>query len=161
MPSPGPLRGLALAAVLLALAGEAQAQAYVAPMCRAYVSDANLRFDTAEHVRWYKRFWTGQCDRLLACLPGSPNWNDVAARLVARGTPAQRPALLPKACGLGQRIGLEWSREHGVRRITTTDLRRYRELLERQADPFRGLAIVESAVEADLKRPPQSPSHPR
>lgn len=148
------LRGLALAAVL-GPAGQAAAQAYVTPICRGYVSDANLHFDSAEHVRWYKRFWTGQCDHLLACLPGSPNWNDVAARLAARGAPAQRPALLPEACGLGQRIGLEWSREHGVRRITTADLRRYHDLLERDADPVRGLARVQSAVEADLKRPPQ------
>lgn len=147
-------RGLVLAA-LLGLAGQARAQAYVTPICRAYVSDANLRFDSAEHVRWYKRFWTGQCGQMLACLPGSPTWNDIAARLVARGAPAQRPALLPTACGLGQRIGLEWSREHGVRRITTADLRRYRTLLEGDADPVRGLARVESAVEADLKRPPQ------
>lgn len=146
--------GVALAA-LLALPRQAETQAYVIPMCRAYVSDTNLHFDSAEHVRWYKRFWTGQCDHLLACLPGSPNWNDVAAKLVARGTPAQRPALAPQACGLGQRIGLEWSREHGVRRITTMDLKRYHALLDHDADPVRGLASVESAVAADLKRPPQ------
>lgn len=155
MPRPGVRRGLALAAVLLGLAGQAQAQAYVTPMCRGYVSDAGLHFDSAEHARWYKRFWTGQCDHLLACMPGLPNWNDVAGKLVARGAPAQRPALAPRACRLGQRIGLEWSREHGVRRITTADLRRYRSLLESDADPPHGLAIVEGAVEADLKRPPQ------
>jgi hypothetical protein len=149
------LRGLAVAAVLTAGAGTAAAQAYVTPICRGYVSEASLRFDTAEHARWYKRFWTGQCDHLLACFPGSPNWNDIAARLVARDPPAQRPVLQPKVCGLGQRIGLEWSREHGVRRITTTDLRRYHTLLERDADPLRGLNIVETAVDADLKRPPQ------
>ena len=148
-------RGLATTGLLLSLAGQAQAQAYVVPTCRAYVSDANLHFDSAEHVRWYKRFWTGQCDHLLACLPGSPNWNDIAAKLVARGAPAQRAVLQPRACALGQRIGLEWSREHGVRRITTVDLRRYHALLEGDADPVRSLATVESAVEADLKRPPQ------
>lgn len=150
-------RGLVLAAAMLGLAGRAEAQAYVTPMCRSFVSDVRLRFDTAEHVRWYKRFWTGQCDHLMACMPGPPNWNDIAARLVARAAPAERPAVSPMACELGQRIGLEWSREHGVRRITTADLRRYRTLLERFSDPLQGLASVEGAVEADLKRPAAPP----
>lgn len=148
-------RGLALAAVLLlGLAGEARAQAFVAPICRSFVTPAELHFDSAEHSRWYRRFWTGECDHLVACFPGSPNWNDVAAKLVARGAPAQRSALQPKVCGLGQRIGLEWSREHGARRITTSDLRRYHAMLDRDLDPVRGLAIVEAAVDADFKRPP-------
>ena len=149
-------RALVVTAVLLGVAGQARAQSYVAPLCRSYVSDANLHFDTAEHMRWYKRFWTGQCDHVTACLPGAPNWNNVAARLVARAAPTQRAALTPRACSLGQRIGLEWSREHGVRRITTADLRRYHALLEHDGDPQRGLAIVEGAVEADLKRAPHS-----
>ena len=147
-------RGLALACLLLGVAGEAQAQAYVVPMCRGVVSDANLHFDTAEHARWYKRFWTGQCDHLLACFPGDPNWNEVAAKLVARGLPAQRAALQPRVCSLGQRIGFEWAREHGVRRITTADLRRYHAMLDHDGDALRGVSSVEGTVEADMKRPP-------
>lgn len=147
-------RGLAVACLLLGGAGEVQAQAYVVPMCRSLVSDANLHFDTAEHARWYKRFWTGQCDRLLACFPGDPNWNEVAAKLVASDLPAQRAALQPRVCSLGQRIGFEWAREHGVRRITTADLRRYGAMLDRDGDALRGVSSVESAVEADMKRPP-------
>ena len=154
MSKPGLWRGLVLASLALGLAGQASAQAYVAPLCRSYVSDASLHFDSAEHVRWYKRFWTGQCDHLLACFPGSPNWNDIAVKLVTRGGPAERPALQPQACSLGQRIGLEWSREHGVRRITTEDLRRYHDILDRVSDPLRGVVTVESAVETDLRRPP-------
>lgn len=155
MPRKAGRRRLALAAVLLlAAAGQARAQAFIAPLCRGFVAPADLHFDTAEHSRWYKRFWTGECDHLLACLPGSPNWNDIAAKLVARGAAAQRAMLQPKACGLGQKIGLEWSREHGVRRITTSDLKRYHAILDRDADALHGLATVESAVNADLKRPP-------
>lgn len=150
----GRWRGLILACLLPAAAGEAQAQAYVAPMCRGLVSDASLHFDTAEHVRWYKRFWTGQCDHLMACIPGDPNWNDIAAKLVARGSPAERAALQPKVCSLGQRIGFEWSREHGVRRVTTADLRRYHSILDHDGDALRGVTTVEIAVEADMKRPP-------
>lgn len=147
-------RGLLLAAALLGVAAPAQAQVFVMPNCRNFVSEAGLHFDTDEHLRWYRRFWTGQCENLVACFPGSPNWNDIAAKLIARVTPAQRPAIEPKVCGLGQRIGLEWSREHGVRHITTADLRRYHIILDRAGDPVRGVSTVESAVEADLKRPP-------
>jgi hypothetical protein len=141
------------AALLLGISGEARAQAFVSSMCRGYVTPAE-HFDSPEHSLWYKRFWTGDCDHLMACFPGSPNWNDIAAKLVARGAPAQRAALQPKACSLGERIGLEWSREHGVRRITTADLKRYHAMLDHEADPLRGLTAVENAVAADLKRSP-------
>lgn len=136
------------------LAGAAQAQTFVNPLCRSYVSASNLRFDTAEHARWYKRFWTGECDHLLACFPGRPNWNEVAAQLVARSLAAERSALQPKVCTLGERIGLEWSREHDVRRVTTADLRRYFDMLGRDGDPLRGIEAVARAVDADFKRPP-------
>jgi hypothetical protein len=142
-------------AVLLAgLAGQAQAQAFVNPLCQTYVSPAGLRFDSAEHSRWYKRFWTGQCDHLFGCLPGKPNWNEVVAQLLARGGGGERPALQPKVCTLGQRIGLEWSREHDVRRVSTSDLRRYFDMLKRDGDPLHGVDAVARAVDADFKRPP-------
>lgn len=146
-------RGLLLAALLLGLAGTAQAQAFVDPLCRSYVSAADLRFDTAEHARWYKRFWTGECDHLLACFPGKPNWNEVAAQLVGRAAAAERLALQPKVCALGQRIGLEWSREHDVRRVSTTDLHRYYDVLRRDGDPLQGVEAVTRAVDVDLRRP--------
>ncbi|CAN7342222.1 hypothetical protein LJR225_002000 [Phenylobacterium sp. LjRoot225] len=147
-------RGLGLAALFVALSGQAQAQAFVNPLCRSYVSPADLRFDTAEHARWYKRFWTGECDHLLACLPGKPNWNDIAAQLVAHGGAVERLALQPKVCTLGQRIGLEWSREHKVRRVSTADLHRYYDMLRRDGDPLHGVEAVARAVDGDLRRPP-------
>jgi hypothetical protein len=145
-------RGLLLAVLLAGLAGQARAQAFVNPLCQTYVSPAGLRFDSAEHRRWYKRFWTGQCDHLFGCLPGKPNWNEVVAQLLARG--GERPALQPKVCTLGQRIGLEWSREHDVRRVSTSDLRRYFDMLKRDGDPLHGVDAVARAVDADFKRPP-------
>jgi len=148
-------RGLLLAALLAAVAGRAQAQVFVTPLCATYVSPTTLRFDTAEHARWYKRFWTGECDHLFGCMPGRPNWNEVVAQLAARADLAERPALPPKACTLGQRIGLDWSREHDVRRISTADLRRYYDVLKRDGDPLRGLDAVARAVDADLKRLPR------
>jgi hypothetical protein len=145
---------VALAAALVGLAGAAQAQSFVEPLCQSYVSPDQLHYDTPEHARWYKRFWTGECDHLLACLPGSPNWNDIATKLVARGGPAERAVLQPEVCRLGQRLGLEWSREHNVRRISTSDLRRYNSMLEAAGDPVRGVQAVDGAVQAQLKAKP-------
>jgi hypothetical protein len=147
-------RAVALAALFVGLAGAAQAQSFVGPLCQGYVSPQELHYDTPEHARWYKRFWTGECDHLLACLPGSPNWNDIATKLVAKGGPAERAVLQPQVCRLGQRLGLEWSRERNVRRISTSDLRRYNAMLQAAGDPLRGVETVDAAVEAQLKAKP-------
>jgi len=147
-----PRRTALLAALAFGLAGAAQAQDYVRPDCRALVSPAALRFDTPEHVRWYKRFWTGECDHLPMCLPGSPNWNDIVGKLVTRGGPAEQAALLPKACRLGQTIGLEWSRNKKIRRIDTGDLRVFKGQLEASGDALRGVEQVENSVRVKLAR---------
>lgn len=142
-----------LVLALMSLAGAAQAQAFVDPLCRGYVAPAELHYDSAEHARWYKRFWTGECDHLFACVAGSPNWNDIAARLVARAPAPERGALQAKTCRLGQKVGLEWAREHNVRRITTADLRRFHALLEAAGDPLHGIETVDAAVQAKLAQP--------
>lgn len=132
-------------------APQAQAQAYVADICQPSVTPAALRFDSAEHGRWYKRFWTGDCDHILGCVPGSPNWNAIMRQLVIRAAPQDRAQLLPRACRLGQLVGLDWSREHGVRKITTADLRRLYGILE-QGDPLSGVEHAEAAARVQLGR---------
>ena len=141
-----------LAALALGLASAAQAQDYVRADCRALVNPAALRFDTPEHVRWYRRFWTGDCDHLPFCFPGSPNWNDIVGKLLTRGGPAEQAALLPKACRLGQTIGLEWSRDKKIRRIDTGDLRTFKGQLEASGDALRGVEQVEASARAKLAR---------
>jgi hypothetical protein len=138
-----------LAASLLA-AESAQAQSYVRADCQSLVSAAPDRYDTPEHERWYRRFWTGTCDHLPLCIPGSPNWNDVVGKLQIKGGPAERGAVLPKACRLGQLIGLEWSREKAIRRIDTTDLRTFNKMLESANDTLKGLDKVEIAARTKL-----------
>jgi hypothetical protein len=140
------------AALAFGLAGAAQAQDYVRADCRGLANSVALRFDTPEHVRWYKRFWTGECDHLPMCLPGSPNWNDIVGKLLTRGGPAEQAALLPKACRLGQTIGLEWSRNKKIRRIDTGDLRVFKGQLEASGDALRGVEQVEGSVRAKLAR---------
>jgi hypothetical protein len=114
------------------------------------VGVAPNRYDTPEHERWYRRFWTGTCDHLSLCIPGSPNWNDVVGKLEVKGGSAERAAVLPKACRLGQLIGLEWSREKAIRKIDTTDLRTFNRMLESANDTLKGLDKVEIAARTKL-----------
>jgi hypothetical protein len=141
-----------LAALAFGLSGAAQAQDYVRPDCRGLVNSTALRFDTPEHVRWYKRFWTGECDHLPMCFSGSPNWNDIVGKLLTKGGPSEQAALLPKACRLGQTIGLEWSRNKKIRRIDTGDLRVFKAQLELSGDALRGVEEVETLARAKLAR---------
>ncbi|WP_165186125.1 hypothetical protein [Caulobacter soli] len=141
-----------LAALTFAWAGEAQAQDYVRADCRDQLNPAALRFDTQLHQRWYRRFWTGDCDHLPFCFPGSPNWNDIVGKLLVRGGPTEQAALLPKACRLGQMIGLEWARDKKVRHIDTGDLHVFKSQLEASGDALRGVDQVEASARAKMAR---------
>lgn len=126
-----------------------RADEFVRVDCRSVVlPSAVLKYDTPEHARWYKRFWTGDCDQLALCLPGAPNWNEVIGKLLAKGGPKEQPALLPKACRLGQLIGLEWSRDKKVKHITTGDLKVFNTMLEGAGDALRGVDQVDARARA-------------
>ena len=130
-----------------------QAQEYVRPDCLGVVQpSAGLKFDTAEHATWYRRFWTGSCKSLpmMQCMPGNPNWNDVVAKLVKRGRPDQAAAITATACRMGQTIGQEWSRERDVRRISTADLKTYMATLDEAPDVTTGLSRVELKVKTAM-----------
>ncbi len=137
-------------ALALLAANVANADEFVRADCRNVVApSASLKYDTPEHALWYRRFWTGSCQHLpLLCLPGSPNWNDVVGKLLAKGGPAEQPALLPKACRLGQLIGLEWSRDKKVKHITTNDLRIFDNMLNASGDALRGVDQVDAKARA-------------
>ncbi|WP_297515255.1 hypothetical protein [uncultured Caulobacter sp.] len=141
------------ASVLMAvalIATGARADEFVRADCRNVVApSASLHYDSPEHALWYRRFWTGSCEHLpLLCLPGSPNWNEIVGKLLARGGPDERQALLPKACRLGQLIGLEWSRDKKVKHITTGDLRTFNSLLDASGDALRGVDQVDAKARA-------------
>lgn len=139
----------ALVVVLLS-SGPAAAQSYVRADCRAVIGKPPAQ--DALTAAWYRRFWTGDCGGLKGCLAGSPNWNQVVGRLAARGAPADRAALRARACRLGARIGLEWTRPAAVRRIDSRDLRRFKAALDRADDAAAGLARVEAQVAAKTGR---------
>jgi hypothetical protein len=155
-------RGLAALSVvaLLGIAPVAQAGEFVRADCRATVKPTDaIRFDTDEHLRWYKRFWTGTCDHLAFCFSGSPNWNDIVGKLLIKGGPSEQPALLPKACRLGQLIGLEWAKDKGVQKISTKDLKQFNAMLEAAGDPLKGVEAVEARARAMAGQP--APKTPR
>lgn len=143
-------------ALLLAglLSGTASAQEFVRGDCLNVVSPTRaLRFENDIQARWYKRFWTGTCQDLNLCFPGSPNWNDIVTKLVVKGGASQRAVLLPKACRLGQLIGMEWSRDRRIKRISTQDLKRFSVILDDAGDPLKGVDAVEVRARALLAKP--------
>lgn len=149
-------RGLAALSVvaLLGIAPVAQAGEFVRADCRPLVRPTDaIRFDTDEHLRWYKRFWTGTCDQLSFCFPGSPNWNEIVGKLLAKGGPGEQPALLPKACRLGQLIGLEWAKDKDVQKISTKDLKVFNGILEKAGDPLKGVEAVDVRARALAAQP--------
>jgi hypothetical protein len=143
-------RAALLAALILGISGAAQAEDFISPACRPIVPIASVQFENPLQARWYRRFWTGDCNHLSGCLSGSPSWNGLLDKLLAKGGPAERAALLPKACRLGQTVGLEWTREKAVRRISTKDLRDLYGVLESSDDPLRGIERVEAVVRAKM-----------
>ncbi|MDB5423625.1 MAG: hypothetical protein JWQ29_1041 [Phenylobacterium sp.] len=139
-----------LTLMILSASGPARAEDFIAPACRPTVPLASVQFETPLQARWYRRFWSGDCNHLSGCFSGSPNWNAILDKLLARGGAAERPALLPEACRLGQTVGLEWTREKTVRRISTNDLRDLYRVLEGSGDPLRGVERVDAMVRARL-----------
>ena len=141
---------LAAICAVAALSGfEAKAQAYVRPDCRPLVSAAHLD-PSPPTAHWYRRFWTGDCEGLRGCIGGSPNWNEIVGKLVARSAPPERATVLAKACRLGPVIGQEWTRPRDVRRIDSGDLRAFQRLLESAGEVTKGIDKVEAQVRAKI-----------
>lgn len=128
------------------------------PLCDCTLSCAqrtdpaqNVSYEDAEHRLWYEvRFWTGACHRdLWWCFEG-PSWYEAMDKVLARATPAQRPALCPRLYRMGARMGYEWARDNAIRRIHTADLKAWRSLLLDQNDPALAVSTVEALIDARL-----------
>jgi len=140
-----------LAATVLLCPGGAGAQSYVRPDCRPLLSADGLD-PSPPTARWYRRFWTGECEGLQGCIPGSPNWNEIVGELVARSAPSDRPTVLARACHLGSLIGAEWTRPRDVRRIDSGDLRGFKTALQSAGNVLAGIQRVEVAALAKIGR---------
>lgn len=138
------VRILGIALAMAFVASGASGQEFVRHDCRTTVqATSKLQFENDLHARWYKRFWTGSCQDLSLCMAGSPNWNDIVGKLLSKGGPSEQPVLLPKACRLGQLIGMEWARDRRIKRIKTGDLKVFSTMLEASGDALRGVDQVE------------------
>jgi len=142
----GPMAWLAAVAVLAAT--PAGAQGYVRDDCQPAIT-AGAPADPLT-ARWYRRFWTGECGDLHGCKGGSPNWNEIVGKLVARTDAAKRPAVLSRACRLGAVIGLEWTRPRKVRRIDTRDLSGFRTTLQNSRNILEGIERVEQQARGKI-----------
>lgn len=149
MRHPG-LHTAVLAALSLAIVGTADATVGIRSDCQPSIGHAAQISDPLT-ASWYQRFWTGSCGGLSGCVAGSPNWNDVVGKLVARSPLAQRDQVLARACRLGPLIGLEWTRPRAVRRIDTGDLRGFQRTLESSPDVLSGIEAVMARVRIKLE----------
>jgi len=131
------------------VATSALGQSYIQPPCQA---GAEPRFENELQSHWYRRFWTGDCKDLplFRCFSGRPYWNEVVHMLVARAPADRRAEVAERACRLGNRIGMEWTRPKTERRIDTLTLHALNSELERAPDVLTGLAAVEASVKAKL-----------
>jgi hypothetical protein len=145
-----------LAAVATAMTvlntGAVCAQDYVRADCKPFLSSTSSVASKTQG-RWYRRFWTGDCDGLFLCVSGSPNWNEIAGKLVARAAATDHATVRAKACSLGQLIGLEWSRGRRLRRIDTADLRGFKAKLDAAPNVLQGLEQIEASARAKIGTP--------
>jgi hypothetical protein len=130
----------------------AQASEFVRADCRDVVrSSTSLHFESHVHFDWYRRFWTGDCQNLgLACIPGSPNWNDIVTQVLEKTEPGERAAILARVCQMGQTVGFEWARPKPVRRLDTVDLFSFGQIIRKAHRPAEGLDTIEIRVRKAL-----------
>ncbi len=60
---------------------------------------------------------------------------------------------MPKACRLGQLIGLEWAKDKDVQKISTKDLKVFNGILEKAGDPLKGVEAVDARARALATQP--------
>lgn len=114
-----------------------------------------LVFDHAKHEAWYRRFWTGRCEGfgfLDFCVEDDGGWPAVIASTLTRLPEDHRQLMRAQMWGIGRLIGFEWAKDNDIREIHTSDLRRWRSLLDATSDPRRALERICFEARAALGR---------
>ena len=112
-----------------------------AELLRAYQSDrSNQKVQSWGQYRgWVQTFYQGN---LL-----SEGWSKFA-RVTVSGvkSAANRQAIISQITDLGRIISLEWAKDSSVRKITTSDLKRWNAVMvsARQSDDGRGQQIMDA-----------------
>lgn len=105
-----------------AWASEAQAALMGGSAGQRYVIPAKL---STEEQRWFKVFQDGN---LI-----SEGWQDISAEILAKTAPEQRPAQKVALENLGTKIGMEWCRANGVRKVNSSMLLEWGDILRKTA----------------------------
>ena len=127
-----------------ASASEAQAALMAGSAGHRYVIPAKL---SAEEQRWFKVFQDGNLV--------SEGWQEISAEILAKTPPEQRPAQKEALENLGTKIGTEWCRPNGVRKVNSSMLLEWGDILRKTArtNPqqlAKAIAYIDHEVDAVL-----------
>ncbi|MDR2550322.1 MAG: hypothetical protein LBD10_09015 [Desulfobulbus sp.] len=133
--------------VLPAVAGDALASVATGPGAGhvyTYEIPASLN---SEERKWFQVFQEGN---LL-----SEGWQDISAEILAKTPPEQRPAQKVALDNLGKKIGMEWCRPNAVRRVDSSMLVAWGDILRATArkNPQQlamAIAYIDQKVDAAL-----------
>jgi hypothetical protein len=113
---------LGIAPVAEVRASEAQAAPMGGVLEQRYVIPAEL---SPEEQRWFKTFQEGN---LLA-----EGWQSISSEILAKTPLEQKTAQKVALDNLGTKIGVEWSRPNSVRKVNSTMLREWGDILRQTA----------------------------
>jgi len=102
---------------------------------------------TPEERRWFRVFQEGNIF--------SDGWQDISSEILARTPPEQQPAQKVALDNLGRKIGMEWCRPNSVRKVNSSMLSAWGDILRATArkDPQqlpRAIAYIDQKVDAAL-----------
>lgn len=126
------------------LASEAQAALMDGRPGHRYVIPAKL---SPEEQRWFKIFQEGN---LL-----SEGWQEISAEILAKTPPEQRSSQKVALENLGNKIGIEWCRSNRVRKVDSSMLQEWGDILRKTArnNPqqlAKAIAFIDHEVDAVL-----------
>lgn len=104
------------------LAADTPAPASKKRVAYAYVVPAHL---TPEERGWFKTFQEGN---IL-----SIGWQEISAEIMDKTPPEQKEAQLVALENLGTKIGLEWCRPNAVRKVNSSMLKQWGDILRNTA----------------------------
>lgn len=102
---------------------------------------------TPEERNWFKTFQEGN---FL-----SEGWQNISAEIMAKTPPAQQPAQKIALANLGRKIGMEWCRANAVRKVNSSMLKEWGDILRNTArtNPQQlasAIAFIDQKVDAVL-----------
>lgn len=138
------LMSMLVISVTPSLASEAQAALTGRTSAYQYAIPAKL---STEERRWFKVFQEGN---FL-----SDGWQEISAEILAKTPAEQRPAQKAALDNLGTKIGMEWCRPNATRKVDSSMLQEWGDILRKTArkNPqqlAKAIAYIDQEVDAVL-----------